>query len=184
LEDAERVVVSKGVELTSTQISKINRHIMEYGVGLGVVFIHRLTPSDINQNQMVMSIRAFHYMCFCSNFVHFSTVPTVFTSLFSYLKSLYFYADCPLFFYLFAAHSKICCKQAEHTMQRSCYTGDGHGYEFVGQDEYFTSTDGRIRFRNGWTEFASNNELEAGMDTVILFFKIDNKVHFNFCTMF
>jgi hypothetical protein len=54
--------VSKGVELTYTQISKINRHIIENGVGLGVVFIHRMTPSDIKQNQMVMSLRAFHYM--------------------------------------------------------------------------------------------------------------------------
>jgi hypothetical protein len=62
LEDAERVVVSKGVDLTYTQISKINHHIVENGVGLGVVFIHRLTPSDINKNQMVMSLKAFHYM--------------------------------------------------------------------------------------------------------------------------
>jgi hypothetical protein len=56
--------------------------------------------------------------------------------------------------------------------------------DFVCQAEYFTSTDGRIRFRNGWTEFANNNDLQAGMDTVILFFKIDNKVHFNFCAVF
>jgi hypothetical protein len=52
--------------------------------------------------------------------------------------------------------------------------------DFVGQAEYYTSTGGRIRFHNGWMEFAKKNELKDGVVTVILFVKIDNDVHFNF----
>ena len=50
---ARAVSVAPGVDLTNSQIRNINRHVEFYGIGLGAVFIHCMTKSDVDQKSMV-----------------------------------------------------------------------------------------------------------------------------------
>ena len=43
--------------------------------------------------------------------------------------------------------------------------------------QYYTSTDGRLRFNSGWTEFATECELEPGLDVLILFYYAEEELH-------
>ena len=45
---------------------------------------------------------------------------------------------------------------------------------------YFTSTDGRIRFRDGWAEFTNDHAVEIGELQAITFHKINDNVYINF----
>ncbi|KAK1618083.1 hypothetical protein QYE76_023600 [Lolium multiflorum] len=52
LESAEALAVTKGLNLTYTQISKINQIVDELGLGLGVFFFHKINGSDIAKNML------------------------------------------------------------------------------------------------------------------------------------
>ncbi|KAM0883720.1 hypothetical protein ACQ4PT_031458 [Festuca glaucescens] len=52
LDSAKDVAVTEGLNLTYTQISKINKIVEEVGLGLGVVFVHRINDSDIAKNML------------------------------------------------------------------------------------------------------------------------------------
>ena len=53
LDRAKSLVVTSGLNLTYTQISKVNKQIQDFGLGLGVIFVHRINESDVAQNMMV-----------------------------------------------------------------------------------------------------------------------------------
>ncbi|KAM0879927.1 hypothetical protein ACQ4PT_033920 [Festuca glaucescens] len=52
LELASDVAITKGLNLTYTQISKINKIVEGVGLGLGVVFVHKINDSDIAKNML------------------------------------------------------------------------------------------------------------------------------------
>ena len=46
--------------------------------------------------------------------------------------------------------------------------------------QYFTSTDGRIRFKYGWAQFALENDLHPGLDVLVLFNYIGEQLFISF----
>jgi hypothetical protein len=73
MDDAKAIVVTQGLNLSYTQISKINHYIMEVGIGMGVVFIHKITASDVEKNQMVITF----FNRFCVLFVQLIYVSAI-----------------------------------------------------------------------------------------------------------
>jgi hypothetical protein len=52
---ARTVVFSKGFEPTPSEVARINRAVLSRGSGLGAIFVHVLTNSDIVRNYMVIA---------------------------------------------------------------------------------------------------------------------------------
>ena len=50
---ATSVVFSKGVELTAGQIARMNKYVSTRGLGLGAVFVHTITFTDVTHNGLV-----------------------------------------------------------------------------------------------------------------------------------
>ena len=51
---------------------------------------------------------------------------------------------------------------------------------FSREAQYFTSTDGRIRLKYGWAQFASENDLHTGLDVLVLFHYIGDDLFISF----
>ena len=62
---ARAVSVAPGVDLTNNQIRNINRHVEFYGIGLGAVFIHCITKSDVDQKSMVYTLSPTSLLLLC-----------------------------------------------------------------------------------------------------------------------
>ena len=57
---------SKGVEPVPSEIGKINKVVLLRGLGLGAVFVHCLSYSDVLQNNMVIHVDDFvYFLLFC-----------------------------------------------------------------------------------------------------------------------
>ena len=50
---------SKGIEPRPSEIAKINKAVLARGLGLGAVFVHSLSHSDVLQNNLVIHIDYF-----------------------------------------------------------------------------------------------------------------------------
>lgn len=51
-DQANIVVHTNNIQLTAAQRGRKNQRIGERGLGMGPIFVHKLTSSDINQNRM------------------------------------------------------------------------------------------------------------------------------------
>ena len=61
--DAKSIFISKTVELKNSEIININSRVYDRGLGLGGVFVHRLSTYDVASNALVISLI---YVLFCS----------------------------------------------------------------------------------------------------------------------
>jgi hypothetical protein len=61
--DAKSIFISKNVELKNSEIININSRVYDRGLGLGGVFVHRLSTYDVASNALVISLI---YVLFCS----------------------------------------------------------------------------------------------------------------------
>ncbi|KAM0846712.1 hypothetical protein ACQ4PT_055476 [Festuca glaucescens] len=130
LESAEAVAVTKGLNLTYTQISKINQIVDLVGLVLGVVFVHKINGSDITKNMLhIPKLAAWNL-------------------------------DIPV-------NGNAVLEVTEYGK---------HDYE---EAEYYTSTDGMIRFDNAWKTFVERIRLGPGDVVVMLFDMIEDIVHIN-----
>ncbi|KAK1618754.1 hypothetical protein QYE76_024271 [Lolium multiflorum] len=120
--DAKSIFISKTVELKNSEIININSRVNDRGLGLGGVFVHRLSTYDVASNAL--------------------RIPKTIVSVLDVRRS-------------------------------------GDIYFLRGEDDddspavYYTSVDGRIRFKSGWTDFCVKNNLVAGQLVMCLFFKME-----------
>ncbi|KAK1620424.1 hypothetical protein QYE76_025941 [Lolium multiflorum] len=120
--DAKSIFISKTVELKNSEIININSRVNDRGLGLGGVFVHRLSTYDVASNAL--------------------RIPKTIVSVLDVRPS-------------------------------------GDIYFLRGEDDddspavYYTSVDGRIRFKSGWTDFCVKNNLVAGQLVMCLFFKME-----------
>jgi hypothetical protein len=54
---AKRVVFLEGMEPTNSEIARINQAFLTRGIGLGVIFVHIFTESDIESNCLVICLQ-------------------------------------------------------------------------------------------------------------------------------
>jgi hypothetical protein len=54
--DAKSIFISKTVELKNSEIININSRVYDRGLGLGGVFVHRLSAYDVASNALVISL--------------------------------------------------------------------------------------------------------------------------------
>ncbi|KAK1643049.1 hypothetical protein QYE76_060885 [Lolium multiflorum] len=120
--DAKSIFISKTVELKNSEIININSRVYDRGLGLGGVFVHRLSTYDVASNAL--------------------RIPKTIVSVLDVRRS-------------------------------------GDIYFLRGEDDddshavYYTSVDGRIRFKSGWSNFCVKNNLVAGLLVLCLFFKME-----------
>ncbi|KAM0865882.1 hypothetical protein ACQ4PT_042984 [Festuca glaucescens] len=120
--DAKSIFISKTVELKNSEIININSRVYDRGLGLGGVFVHRLSTYDVASNAL--------------------RIPKTIVSVLDVRRS-------------------------------------GDIYFLRGEDDddshvvYYTSVDGRIRFKSGWSDFCVKNNLVAGQLVLCLFFKME-----------
>ncbi|KAK1693255.1 hypothetical protein QYE76_009952 [Lolium multiflorum] len=120
--DAKSIFISKTIELKNSEIININSRVYDRGLGLGGVFVHRLSTYDVASNAL--------------------RIPKTIVSVLDVRPS-------------------------------------GDIYFLRGEDDddshavYYTSVDGRIRFKSGWIDFCVKNNLVAGLLVLCLFFKME-----------
>ncbi|KAK1661601.1 hypothetical protein QYE76_049760 [Lolium multiflorum] len=119
---AKSIFISKTIELKNSEIININSRVYDRGLGLGGVFVHRLSTYDVASNAL--------------------RIPKTIVSVLDVRPS-------------------------------------GDIYFLRGEDDddshavYYTSVDGRIRFKSGWIDFCVKNNLVAGLLVLCLFFKME-----------
>ncbi|KAM0845571.1 hypothetical protein ACQ4PT_056282 [Festuca glaucescens] len=116
--DATSVVYTSGLQLTPAQRGRMDQRVPERGMGMGVVFVHKLTETDINQNGL--------------------RIPK------EIVKALNI-----------AKRGWVILAMGEYN----------HWFDA----SYYTTTDGRLRFKSGWEEFVGKFDLEVGNVVLILF---------------
>ena len=52
-DSAKSVVFSKGLTLTAGQTGRMNHHVLTRGLGLGHVFVHTISVTDVAHNGLV-----------------------------------------------------------------------------------------------------------------------------------
>jgi hypothetical protein len=52
-DSARRVVFSEQMDPTPSEVARINRAVLNRGIGLGVIFVHVFSKSDIESNYLV-----------------------------------------------------------------------------------------------------------------------------------
>ncbi|KAM0839332.1 hypothetical protein ACQ4PT_060401 [Festuca glaucescens] len=116
--DAKSIFISKTVELKNSEIININSRVYDRGLGLGGVFVHRLSTYDVASNALtIVSVLDVH-------------------------------------------------RSGDIYFLRGEDDDDSHAV-------YYTSVDGRIRFKSGWSDFCVKNNLVAGQLVLCLFFKME-----------
>jgi hypothetical protein len=60
-DSAKRVVFPEGMEPTNSEIARINQAVITRGIGLGVIFVHIFTESDIESNCLVKTDLSFFW---------------------------------------------------------------------------------------------------------------------------
>ena len=61
---ATAVVFSSGVELTAGHTTRMNNYVHERGLGLGAVFVHTITLTDVAHNGLVNIVLVFSFFGF------------------------------------------------------------------------------------------------------------------------
>ena len=96
---ATAVVFSSGVELTAGQTARMNNYVHEHGLGLGAVFVHTITLTDVANNGLVNIVLVLSFLVF-------------------YIYVFYSYSWSPLL--LSSAHSQNHCVSFGHPQDGKC----------------------------------------------------------------
>ncbi|CAM0906605.1 unnamed protein product [Alopecurus aequalis] len=112
--EATVTVFTNGLQLTGAQTATMNDRVLMRGIGMGPLFVHKLTQSDIKQNGLKI------------------------------VSSL----------------------NTGKSGWAVLVMGDSDTHYDA---EYFKSSDGRIRFRSGWADFADHFDLEEGSVVLVMF---------------